>query len=178
MVGLSTRSVAVGPGMDLSFRVQGGFMESRTQLFVEARRAARPFERESPLLQDLKVSQAIEVGLRLLGMPRVNVLLVGLNDGVWPLVESAVLDLDQPITSWRPGEDLKPPTASGTLILHDIGAMPPMEQCQLLDWMWHSAGSVRVISTTSTHMVPLLEAGIFNETLYHRLNTLCVDLTD
>ena len=72
-----------------------------------------------------------------MGMPRVNLLLVAPEGVVQYVLESFLLDLRQPMTTWRPGERLTLPPAHlpGTLILHDVGNLSPAEQLELLGWL-------------------------------------------
>ena len=47
---------------------------------------------------------------------------------------------------------------------------------RVLDWFDQTAGRIRVVSTTRTSLWPLLKSGAFNDALYYRLNTVCVDI--
>jgi hypothetical protein len=125
------------------------------------------------------LARAAHVNLLLLGMPRVNLLLVG-EDGVLDKVlETLLIDLDEPVASWRCGEHLNLPPASqvGTIILEDVRGLNDRDQQRLLDWLERAAGQTQVISTTPTRLLPQVEAGTFLDTLYYRLNTICVDVT-
>jgi transcriptional regulator of acetoin/glycerol metabolism len=50
------------------------------------------------------------------------------------------------------------------------------EQRRLLEWLQETAGRTRVVSTTSAPLLPLVEDGVFLDTLYYRLNTVYVEL--
>jgi hypothetical protein len=115
----------------------------------------------------------------LMGMPRVNLLLVAPDAVVRYVLESLLLDLRDPITQWGPAESLvlPPPGRIGTLILHDVGAMPPAAQLDLFGWMERDAGHTQVVSTSASPLLPRVQCGAFIETLYYRLNTICVDVT-
>lgn len=64
----------------------------------------------------------------------------------------------------------------GTLILHEVGALPHDDQRQLLEWLEPAARRVQVISTTSASLFPRVEVGAFSDVLYYRLNTMCMDV--
>jgi transcriptional regulator of acetoin/glycerol metabolism len=63
------------------------------------------------------------------------------------------------------------------MILHDVGAMGPADQIRLLEWSQQAAGHTQIVSTASTSLLPLVDAGMFNDMLYYRLNTVFVDAT-
>jgi len=114
-----------------------------------------------------------------MGMPRVNLLLIAPDAVVRFVLESLLLDLREPITRWTPGEPLIPPSpdGSGTLLLRDVHALPPADQLLLLDWLEQAEGRTQVVSTTATPLLPRVQCGEFIDTLYYRLNTVCVDVT-
>jgi len=62
------------------------------------------------------------------------------------------------------------------MILHDVGALTLEEQRRLLDWLLETTGRTRVVSTTSGPLLPLVEVGLFLDTLYYRLNTVYLDV--
>lgn len=109
---------------------------------------------------------------------RANVLLVGPDGLAEKIVEALRSDFSQPIQVWRPGARLVlPPVGhTRTLILHDLGAMAGDDQRCLCDWLEVTAGRTRVVSTTPQPLFPLLEAGTFSDTLYYRLNILCLQV--
>ena len=82
--------------------------------------------------------------LRLLrGMPRVNLLLVGVDREMWQTLEVRLLDFREPIVTWFPGERLLSParTQRGTLILHDADALSHDDQRQFSNgWSWQEDG--------------------------------------
>jgi len=138
-----------------------------------------PPSRSGTLPDHWRLARAAHVDLLLMGMPRVNLLLIAPDGVVRFVLESLLLDLHEPIVRWRPGERLAlPPTEeSGTLLLHDAGALSADEQLRLLDWLERVDGRTQVVSTSSTALLPQVRAGSFIETLYYRLNTVCVDVT-
>jgi transcriptional regulator of aromatic amino acid metabolism len=133
----------------------------------------------SPLSDDWSLARAAHIDLRAMGMPRVNLLLIGPDAVVWNVLESLLMDLTEPILSWYRGEPLALPAtdASGTLILHDVADLARDEQRQLLEWLEQTMGSTQVISTASQALLPRVQAGLFDDVLYYRLNTVCMDVT-
>jgi transcriptional regulator of acetoin/glycerol metabolism len=112
-------------------------------------------------------------------MHRVNLLLMGRDDIVQPLVESLAARLHQPVGTWSPGERLVLPPAerTGTMVLNDVGALAVQDQIQLLEWLGTAIGRTQVVSTTPAPLLSRVESGKFIDTLYYRLNTVCVDAT-
>jgi hypothetical protein len=114
-----------------------------------------------------------------MGRPRVNTLLIGADDVVWRVLGTS-LNLASPIVSWRPGQPLQLPdfTSVRTLVIRDLALMSGSEQVRLLEWLDRASGYVQVVCTSSDALLPLVEAGSFINSLYYRLNTICIDLTD
>jgi transcriptional regulator of acetoin/glycerol metabolism len=46
----------------------------------------------------------------------------------------------------------------------------------MLEWLDQTASRIRVVSTSRTSLWPLLKSGAFDDALYYRLNTVCVDI--
>ncbi len=108
-----------------------------------------------------------------LGVLSANTLFIGVNRARRDQVEASLVGLGL-VSRWEPGErlTLPPSTDTGTLILHEVGALTLDEQLQLLDWLDQSAGRTRVVSTSPDSLYALVEAGLFLEKLYYRLNTV------
>lgn len=132
-----------------------------------------------PRSDNRSVAESVRGDLVAIGMPRVNVLLSGMDNVVKSILETILSDLETPIASWYPGERLVlPPVArAGTMILYDVGAMNREEQLHLLAWSELAAGKIQIVSTASTPLLPLVTTGVFSDTLYYRLNTVFVDAT-
>jgi hypothetical protein len=137
-------------------------------------------ESSAPLPRDWRTARASQVYLHLMGTPRVNLLLIGIDGGVWNVLRTLMPDLHEPIATWTAGQRLVLPPVSrtGTLILHDVGALSLDDQRRLLEWSERAAGLAQIISTTSTPLLPRVHAGAFIEILYYRLNTVSVDVTE
>ena len=133
----------------------------------------------SPLPDHWRMARAAHVDLLLMGMPRVNLLLIAPDGVVRFVLESLLLDLQEPIERWRIGQTLALPQAdeSGTLVLHEVGTLPTEDQLRLLYWLERAEGRTQVISTSATPLLARVHAGSFIDTLYYRLNTVCVDVT-
>ena len=108
----------------------------------------------------------------------VNLLLVGSDEDVEELIGELRRDLDGPTNVWEPGRPLHlpDPTRAGTLILRNIGQMSIPDQQRVFDWLPVHGRRRRIISTTPGSLVPLIVGGAFHETLYYRLNVVCVEL--
>lgn len=120
-----------------------------------------------------------EEELRLVEQHRVNLLLMGQHDIVQPMVDALSARFHQPVGTWSPGERLVLPPAerTGTMVLNDVGALALQDQIQLLEWLSTASGRTQVVSTTPSPLLPRVQSGKFIDTLYYRLNTVCVDAT-
>ena len=153
-------------------------MENSSQVFGGTVQASGHLPRGSNLPDHWRMARAAHVDLLLMGMPRVNLLLIAPEGVVRFVLESLLLDLQEPIARWRPGERLALPSTDegGTLVLHEAGTLGPDDQLRLLDWLERAEGRTQVVSTSSTPLLPRVHAGGFADTLYYRLNTVCVDV--
>ena len=117
--------------------------------------------------------------LRLVEQHRVNLLLMGQNDIVQPMIDALSARFHQPVGTWSPGERLVLPPAerTGTMVLNDVGSLALQDQIQLLEWLGTASGRTQVVSTTHSPLLPRVQSGKFIDTLYYRLNTVCVDAT-
>jgi hypothetical protein len=153
-------------------------MGNPSKALAGAKRVAIPLGPESTRPEDWRQARASYLSVLLMGMPRVNLLLIGVDGIVWNVLGALLLDLHEPIATWCPGQPfvLPPAGRTGTLILHDVGALTPDEQRHLVNWVEQSEGRAQIVSTNSAPLLPHVKAGLFLETLYYRLNTVCVDL--
>ena len=144
-------------------------METPTTVFDGATQEAAPELDHRSRLPD-------DVILR--GMPPVNLLLTGGDVVVQSVLETLLTDHDQPIASWWPGQRLVLPRARPSMmILHDVGALALEDQQHLLEWLERDIGRTKVVSTTPAPLMPLVEKGAFNDTLYYRLNTVSIEVS-
>jgi hypothetical protein len=108
----------------------------------------------------------------------VNTLLIGPTAKVDALIAALLPQLESPVAHWWPTESQPlPRLTSGTLILHDVAAIPPERQAWFSARLGALGRPVRVISTSETRVWPLVQRGAFLASLYYRLNVLCLDLT-
>jgi hypothetical protein len=154
-------------------------MDYPPQAFGGTPHTGGPLPHSSALPDHWRLARAAHVDLLLMGMPRVNLLLIAPDGVVRFVLESLLLDLQEPIHRWRPGEvfTLPSPHDSGTLVLHEVGSLTIADQLQLLDWLERAEGRTQVVSSSSTPLLARVSAGSFIDTLYYRLNTVCVDVT-
>jgi hypothetical protein len=124
-------------------------------------------------------ARAAHMDLHQMSMRRVNLLLMGSNALIENALSRLLPNLRKPIRIWTPPDplELPSPVQSGTLILRDVGALPPAEQRRLLEWLELCRGRTQVVSTTTSPLLPCVEASAFHDTLYYRLNVVCVDVT-
>ena len=122
--------------------------------------------------------QALEV-LQLVEKHRVNLLLLGNGDVVHQVMAGLKERVHQPVARWSPGEDFVLPAAeeTGTMVLNDVGSLAIQDQIQLLEWLATAHGRTQVVSTAPTLLLPRVKSGAFIDTLYYRLNTVCLDGT-
>jgi hypothetical protein len=129
-------------------------------------------------LSTVVAGATVQEDLLITGMPPVNLLLTGGHGVVRNILGALLRDFAGPIAAWYPGERLVLPRDQrpGAIILHEIGLMGYEDQLQLLEWLETRVGRTQIVSTTSEPLLPQVEAGVFNDTLYYRLNTVSVDL--
>jgi transcriptional regulator of aromatic amino acid metabolism len=109
---------------------------------------------------------------------RANLLVTGPDDVTDSVVQALRSHLQDPVMVLRRGEPLALPSAPvGTLLVADVGALTPEEQCRLFDWLEQHSTGTQVISMATTSLMPMVAAGSFLEGLYYRLNTIYIDVT-
>ena len=131
--------------------------------------ASRRLQEESDLSPDTLAD------LQMVRRHRANLLVVG-----EPAATAVILELlglnARDTTTWRPRQplELPPPGRTTTLILHDVDQLSPAAQGAVLRWLDQTAGQTWVVSTTTAPLWPCVAAGAFSETLYYRLNIVCM----
>ena len=107
---------------------------------------------------------------------RVNLLLVGPHS----VTESVVRALwrGDHAHTWSPGRPLNLPPGGGLLILHDVGHLSHEDQRRLWQWLESEFTRAQVVSTSRSPLTHRLAAGAFDEALYYRLNTICINASD
>ncbi len=131
--------------------------------------------RRSFIPRDCQVARFSRTNLLLIGSPAQTEDVV---EALWPT------DATQ---TWRPGQTLRLPTSDSgvpgdadmqTLILHEIGQLSREDQACLSQWLESQQGRVHVVSTSAAPLHLRVAAGAFVDSLYYRLNTVCVELDD
>jgi hypothetical protein len=109
----------------------------------------------------------------------VSVFLIGEGDVTTGVVDAMRPHLVDPIVNvdCHAGFDLSSVPSRGTVILSDVDALLLADQQCLNTWLVQADHRPRVISTSRTSMLPMIDAGMFIESLYYRLNVLRFDLT-
>jgi hypothetical protein len=110
---------------------------------------------------------------------RVNLFVIGADDMVATLVASLWLYLATPVVVRRRGEPLRLLPSwrlIGTIVVYDVDTLTREEQRALNEWVCGGKGHRRVISTASQSLLPMVEAGLFDDALYYRLNVVTIDL--
>jgi hypothetical protein len=91
---------------------------------------------------------------------------------------SAVLRLLLPCTReavvWhKPYEPLElPGRETKTFILRDAASLSASDQARLLGWLGDTGWRTQIISTAESPLFTLVEGGLFDATLYYRLNVI------
>lgn len=149
-------------------------------IFAGGVHATAPIDESSDVADDNRVTDTAREELALIGIPRVNVLLAGRDTVVSNLLSTLLGNAQKPVSTWLPGEALVLPQIErgGAIVLHDVGSLPLQDQIQLLEWLGRAMGRLQVISTTPVPLLARVRAGAFIDTLYYRLNTVYMDLTD
>lgn len=94
------------------------------------------------------------------------------------MVGAVRADLGQPLITLYCDQTLELPTVPlGTVILSGVEGLALEDQHRLMAWL-ERGDRPRVISTSRVPLLPIVQAGMFIESLYYRLNTMCIDLTD
>lgn len=109
----------------------------------------------------------------------VNVLLIGERGTIVASVDAMRTHLVDPLVQidCREGLDLSSVPPRGTVVLLDVDELALADQQRLNAWLAQADDRPRVISTSRVSLVPMIDAGIFIESLYYRLNILRFDLT-
>ena len=105
-----------------------------------------------------------------------HALLVGSAASVDAALGRLLPFLRAPLSHWRPQAAREPPPdTTGTLVIWAVDTLDRARQEQLLAWMERCAPEVQVISVAARPVFPLVSSDDFLDTLYYRLNTVCLD---
>ena len=104
-----------------------------------------------------------------------NILLIGPAAFALEALNSIEPAVPQPIVSWRPSETPEVPSGSfRTLVIHRVDTADAEQQQKLCAWFDARPHHVQVVSTALAPLYPFVEQGTFLETLYYRLNHVCL----
>ena len=142
-------------------------MENPSELFAGMTSQGNSSDCEDQLPEDWRLAR----------LSRLNLLLIHRTRPIENLLELIAEDLPKPIARWKSGDELVLPKFghAGTMILRDVGSLSREDQTRLLKWLERAAGQTQVVSTTQSPLLPRVQAGRFDDTLYYRINTVCVD---
>jgi alkanesulfonate monooxygenase SsuD/methylene tetrahydromethanopterin reductase-like flavin-dependent oxidoreductase (luciferase family) len=112
-------------------------------------------------------------------LTRVNLLVVGHENEAVALIASLWPSLVTPIVVRHRGEPLRLSTIppAGTFVIYDVESLTRAEQDALHQWLNSGIGHAQVVSSASGALFAMVEAGVFNDALYYRLNVVTIDLT-
>jgi len=152
-------------------------MEKRFRAIAAGGHETKP--RSGRFADDARLARAAAEEFFLMGLPRVNVLLAGRDEVVRLVVRTILGHVSKPVRTLCAGEEIAlPAIGPGTLVIYEVGALALREQIQLLEWSGGPLRDTQVISTTSAALIPRVTAGSFIDTLYYRLNTVYLDVTE
>lgn len=102
-----------------------------------------------------------------------NMLLEGTAASIDAVLPILAPHLREPVWWQRRGIPLALPLETcGTLVLQNIAALDAHDQARLRVWCDDPARRTQVVSTTSYPLFPLVDCGVFDATLYYRLNVV------
>ena len=109
---------------------------------------------------------------------RSNVLLEGPPARTEAVLHLLKPHLGEPVTLKRSGAPLDLHTVKrGAVVVRDIAACGRPEQDRILRWLDDPQSRPQVVCTTIEPLFPLVARGLFDETLYYRLNVILLQLT-
>jgi hypothetical protein len=108
-----------------------------------------------------------------------NLLLIGSTDGLGHALQLIVPYLDVPLETWSPlNHTPVPRLTSGTILVERVEAATRAQQLQLAAKTADAVSTLRIVSTTTTPLFPMVQNGRFLPELYYRLNCILVDLSE
>jgi hypothetical protein len=102
-----------------------------------------------------------------------NLLITGVPDAVEQSLSALTPHLLPSVSYWPLDSSWPPPGDVRTLVIRDVQSLTLAEQQALSAWFDQRASiETRVVSTATVPLFQLVEAGLFMEVLYYRLNVL------
>jgi hypothetical protein len=121
---------------------------------------------------------SIDIDLELVRRTKANLLVIGSESVVTKVVRRVIAGVTSSVVHPEAGQ--LPPSEvwphSGTVVVHDVDTLDTLGQLRMSEQLAHGSASQQIISTASVPLFPLVEAGVFDGTLYYRLNTVYVRL--
>jgi transcriptional regulator of aromatic amino acid metabolism len=65
-----------------------------------------------------------------------------------------------------------PAAPIGTLLLNDVATLSVVQQLELFDWISERKTATQIVSVTTRPLTPLVDAGLFLQSLFYRLNII------
>lgn len=128
---------------------------------------------EGALAPALKVGLASIPEWRSACVGQHSMLLEGAEDSTEGILTLLTPHLYQPFV-WSHAQMpfTSPPGDCATLVLRDVGALARHQQVGLLEWLDDPNDRKQVVSTSVRPLFPLVGSGLFDESLYYRLNVI------
>jgi hypothetical protein len=145
---------------------------------TSAQTVVSPFRVVSELFAGPPSDLRIEAGeWHAFAATQANALMIGEPQAVMRALTFAWMSLRQPVV-WCEDSRLTLPTGSvGTYIIWRVNELTIPDQQHLLHWL-DRAEPTRVLARSSRPIFPLVQAGAFADTLYHRLNPVLMLVPD
>jgi hypothetical protein len=122
---------------------------------------------------------SVERDLEVVRDTEANLLVIGPDPLVMQIIRRVIADLPASIVIACEAGRLPLARRSlppGTLVFRDVDALDGDGQALLFDWMETASAGRQIVSTASTSLLPLVNAGVFDAGLYYRLNTVHIRL--
>ncbi|MGB7219477.1 MAG: PA2169 family four-helix-bundle protein [Vicinamibacterales bacterium] len=114
---------------------------------------------------------------RILVTARPNLLLVGDRAVTRKLLRALFPALQEPVWATTGASLTLPVSLPATLIVQDATGLAHVDQVRLLQWLSGQQPGVQLVTTTPKSLLPFVLRGTFLETLYYRLNVVCLELS-
>jgi hypothetical protein len=104
------------------------------------------------------------------------VLLIGAEPDTDRAIQSITAQGQDAIAAWPDASAAPlPPATPFTLLVRNAASLDAHEQERLHHWLGERSGAVRVIATSPVPLYGLVERHQFLESLYYRLNVVCLE---
>jgi Sigma-54 interaction domain len=117
------------------------------------------------------------VSLAMLTAARHHILLEGAVASTEVVLLALAPRLSGPVVQRPPGTTFAPPTGEvGAVILHGVDGLSASDQTTLLGWLADARRRTRIVSTTVHSLFALVGRGLFDASLYYRLNEVLLQV--